>query len=522
MTNVLWMLVFTQVLMGGFDTLYHHELAERLPWRPSQAGELKLHGARNLAYALLFTALGFSEPHGLLATILLVLIAAELIITLWDFLEEDRTRRLPPGERALHALLTLNYGAVLALLIPLLAQWAALPLAILPARHGLWSWLCGIAAVGVIASGLRDLAAARRVHRIRPVAAASLSEALKQRLAILVTGGTGFVGSRLVAALTGAGHDVTVLTRSQAKAAELPAPLRMITSLDQLAEDTRIDAIVNLAGEPISNGLWTARKQRRILRSRLKMTRGLLRLIRRLRTRPAVLVSGSAIGWYGLRDDETLDEASAGITCFSRSVCQRWEKAAMAADALDVRVVCLRTGLVLAAEGGMLARMLTPFELGLGGPFGAGRHWMSWIHRDDLVRLIIHAIATPTLAGPVNATAPTPVTNAMFATALGRACRRPAILPLPATLLRLALGAFAEELLLGGQRVLPRAAIESRFRFLYSKIDDALAAIVRGTGRGPLRNEPAPARLQGSAHDGSGLSPRCSAQRPWHWRSRWL
>jgi uncharacterized protein (TIGR01777 family) len=211
---------------------------------------------------------------------------------------------------------------------------------------------------------------------------------------------------------------------------------------------------------------------------RLKVTRGIGRLIGRLRVPPSVLVSGSAVGWYGLRGDEVLDETADGADCFSRALCVRWENAAMGAAALGVRVVCVRTGLVLASEGGMLSRMLTPFELGLGGPFGAGRHWMSWIHRDDLVRLILHAIATPTLAGPVNGTAPAPVTNAAFAIALGRAFGRPAVLPIPAAALRFALGAFAEELLLGGQRVAPRIALESGFRFLHPGIDGAFAAIV--------------------------------------------
>jgi uncharacterized protein (TIGR01777 family) len=220
------------------------------------------------------------------------------------------------------------------------------------------------------------------------------------------------------------------------------------------------------------------RKRHRILRSRLQVTRGIVRLIGRLQVPPAVLVSGSAIGWYGLRSDEVLGETADGAACFSRSLCVRWERAAMRATGLGVRVVCMRIGLVLAAEGGVLSRMLTPFEFGLGGPFGSGRHWMSWIHRDDLIRLIVHAIATPSLAGPVNGTAPTPVTSAAFAAALGRALSRPAMLSVPATPLRFALGAFAEELLLSGQRVEPRAALESGFRFIYPGIDDALAAIV--------------------------------------------
>jgi len=208
------------------------------------------------------------------------------------------------------------------------------------------------------------------------------------------------------------------------------------------------------------------------------VTRDVARLIGRLHTRPAVLVSGSAIGWYGLRGDAALDETADDADCFSRRICVRWEKAAMAATALGVRVVCLRIGLVLAVEGGVLSRMLVPFELGFGGPFGAGRHWMSWIHRDDLVRMIVHAIATPSLAGPVNGTAPVPVRNAAFAAALGRALARPALMPAPAAPLRMMLGAFAEELLLNGQKVLPWAALISGFRFTYPALDDALAAIV--------------------------------------------
>jgi uncharacterized protein (TIGR01777 family) len=475
---MLWTLIFCQTAMGGFDTFYHHELTERLAWRPSQAVELRLHGIRNLAYAVIFAVLGWSEPHGAAAVALIILMVSELIITLWDFVEEDRTRKLPASERITHTLLTLNYGVVLALLVPLLGRWAALPITMLPVYHGIWSWLCGVAALGVVGSGLRDLAAARRVSRIKATNPVPLAEALKERIAFLITGGSGFIGRRLVAALVAAGHDVTVLTRSRVSAAQLAAPIRVITSLDQIDDDTRIDAVVNLAGESISNGLWTARKRRRILRSRLQVTGGIVKLIGRLRTRPAVLVNGSAIGWYGLRGDEVLDETADGVDCFSRSLCVRWEKTAMAAATLGVRVVCLRIGLVLAADGGMLSRLLTPFEFGLGGPFGAGRHWMSWIHRDDLVRLIVHAIITPSLVGPVNGTAPTPVTNAAFTKALGRAFSRPAILAVPTAPLRFALGTFADELLLNGQRVVPSAALESGFRFIYPGIDAALASII--------------------------------------------
>jgi uncharacterized protein len=484
MTDWLWAAVLLQIAMGGFDTLYHHELTERLAWRPAQASELRLHGVRNCAYAAMFLALGWTELHGGWAVALAALLVGELVITLWDFVEEDRTRRLPASERVTHTLLTLNYGVILAMLAPLLAGWMARPSAVVAAEHGVYGWLCAVAAVGVVVSGLRDLAAARRAPLLHPTPAAGLAEALLGRRTILVTGGTGFVGSRLVAALVGAGHDIIVLTRHPAAAQALPVPLRIVTSLDQIAGDTRVHAIVNLAGEPISNAPWTSRQRRRILRSRLVVTRNVTRLIARLDRKPDVLVSGSAIGWYGLHGTEPLTEASAGRACFSRRLCVAWEAAALRAT--GVRVVRLRTGLVLDSTGGLLARLLTPFEFGLGGRFGDGRQWLSWIHRDDLCRLIVHAIASPMLSGPVNATAPTPVTNRDFVAALGHALRRPAILPVPATPLRMLLGDFADELLLGGQRVLPTAAILDGFGFRYPDIATALAAIAghRGAAAG--------------------------------------
>lgn len=480
MTEILWIAVFAQMMMGAFDTLYHHEGTERLAWRSSQRVELALHGVRNLAYALMFTALGWFEPKGLWASALLALLAGELFITLWDFVEEDRTRHLPATERVTHTLLTLNYGVILAMLVPWLVGLAGQPAMLATAYHGAMSWFCAIAAFGVTVSGLRDLAASRRTARLTEREPASLAAVLAPRRSILVTGGTGFVGGRLVTALLAAGHEVTVLTRDRAKALPFVAagPLRCVTSLNEIADDATIDAIVNLAGEPISDTPWTKAKRLRIVRSRLRVTHGIIRLIERMDRKPAVMVSGSAIGWYGLRGDEPLTEESLGKPCFSRRVCVSWERAAERAENLGVRTVYLRTGLVLDRSGGLLARLLAPFEFGLGGRFGDGRHWMSWIHRDDLVRLICHVVARDNLAGPVNAVAPEPVTNLHFTALLGRALARPAIIPIPAWPLRLALGSFAEELLLSGQRVLPDAAMRSGFIFEYATLDAALAQIV--------------------------------------------
>lgn len=296
---------------------------------------------------------------------------------------------------------------------------------------------------------------------------------------LLVTGGTGFVGQRLVAALAAAGHQVTVLTRSPRLARALPDSVRIVTSLDQLADDAQVDGIVNLAGEPIASGLWTAAKRQRIIASRVAVAEQCRALIARLAVPPQVFVTASAIGWYGVRGDEQLDEASGGADCFSRRVCLAIEEAARPIAALGVRTVQLRIGLVLGESGGFLGRLLLPFRLGLGGRIGDGQHWMSWIHRDDLVRLICHCLASPALSGPVNAVAPAPVRNQDFTRTLGQVLGRPTFIPVPAAPLRLALGDFARELLLGGQRVVPALAQRSGFVFRYPALDGALRAILK-------------------------------------------
>ncbi len=478
MTETLWIMMLIQATMGAFDMLYHHELTERLAWRPSQRRELVLHSIRNVAYALLFLTLSWTEPRGIAAGLLLAMLAGELLITLWDFVEEDRSRHLPSSERVTHTLLTLNYGAFLALLAPMLLAWAQEPTRIVPVGHGGWSILFTLGAFAVAPFGLRDFAAARRLGKQETDDPINLVAAIKSRQRILITDGTGFIGNRLVAALVGAGHDVTILTRSPTRAAALPAPLRIITSLDQITSDTQIDVIINLAGETISDRPWTSRQRAEIIQSRVTTTAAVVQLIQRLVVRPEVLISGSAIGWYGLHGDNTLDEKSTGSACFSRQVCKLWEDEAQQAEALGVRVVCLRTGLVLAADGGILSRMLTPSELGLGGPFGDGRQWMSWVHRDDLIRLIAHLIASPSIWGPVNGTAPNPVRNLEFARGLGRALHRPVLLAVPAAPLRLVLGDFAHELLLSGQRVVPHVALASGFEFRFPVYEMALRSII--------------------------------------------
>jgi hypothetical protein len=373
-SQLLWGLIAAQIVMAAFDTIYHHELIERLAWRPSQHNELALHAARSLIYAVLFASLGFAEVRGAWAVLAILALAAELVITLTDFVEEDLTRKLPASERVVHTLLALNYGAILVLLLPVLIDWSGERTAVVPAFYGFWSILAALAAVGAVLFGWRDLATKLRSERLGRDGAKELVNTLTDRQAVLVTGATGFIGSRLAEALSAAGHEVIVLARDPTRAAALRPPFRLITGLDQLPGSTRIDAIVNLAGEPIANGLWTRTRRRRILSSRLRMTASVVRLVARLEQPPKVLISASAIGWYGLWQNESLTEFDGGKVCFTHRVCEAWEQSARRAQRYGVRVVRLRIGLVLGTEGGLLSRLLIPFEFGLGGPIGSGAH----------------------------------------------------------------------------------------------------------------------------------------------------
>jgi uncharacterized protein (TIGR01777 family) len=231
-------------------------------------------------------------------------------------------------------------------------------------------------------------------------------------------------------------------------------------------------AVVHLAGEPVAQR-WTRAAKERILTSRAEGTSRLVETLASLVQRPTVLVSASAVGYYGARGDEVLTEQSAPGEGFLSEVCIEWEKAAAKAEDLGIRVVRLRLGVVLGRDGGALAKMLPPFRLGAGGRLGSGDQWMSWIHLDDVVGLIRHAIDSPALSGPVNATAPAPVTNAEFTRVLAAALNRPAVLPVPAFALRLLYGEMSE-ILLGSQRVMPAAAQSAGFQFRYTDLSRAL------------------------------------------------
>ena len=290
---------------------------------------------------------------------------------------------------------------------------------------------------------------------------------------VLVTGGTGFIGQAVCHALRGAAHTVTIVSRDPAHAAGTAVGWNAVGQAVAAA-----DALVNLAGEPIAAGRWGPVRKEAILQSRVNATRALVDAAGAAAQRPGVLVSASAVGYYGARDDEVLDETAGPGTGFLAEVCQAWEREASRAEALGLRVVRLRIGMVLAGDGGALARMLPPFRAFVGGRLGNGRQWMSWIHRGDLTGLVVEALANEGYRGAVNATAPQPVRNREFVAALGRVLVRPAAFPVPRVVLRVAFGEMAD-MLLTGQRVLPRAAERLGYRWQYPEVLGALRASVR-------------------------------------------
>ncbi len=304
---------------------------------------------------------------------------------------------------------------------------------------------------------------------------------LKVRLTmhVLITGGTGFIGAALCRALVARGDRVSVWTRSAAAAAaRVPPGVRTVEALSQLVGDP-VDAVVNLAGESLASARWSPAHLQRCLDSRVRTTRRLLEWMQ-AGARPRTLISGSAIGWSGARGDEVLDEgAAAGDDGeFTVRLCRAWEAEALKAESMGVRCCRLRIGIVLERDGGSLAEMVPPFRLGLGGPMGSGRQGMSWIHRADLVAMILWLLDTDSARGVYNGTAPQPVDNRSFARALGRALRRPAILPMPGFALKAIVGGMAQ-LVLSGQHVVPHRALVQGFTFRYPDLDSALAAIFR-------------------------------------------
>ena len=298
-------------------------------------------------------------------------------------------------------------------------------------------------------------------------------------MTIAITGATGLIGKSLCPRLQREGKDLVLFARNTRSAQSLFPGARVI-EWDAVAGPPPvgsldgIDAVVHLLGEGIAAGRWSSRRKKAIRESRVEGTRNLVEALGHSSQPPGLLVSGSAIGFYGSRGDEELDESSERGGGFLGDVCQAWEEEALAAEALGIRTVLLRTGIVLSPSGGALAKMLLPFRMFVGGALGSGKQWMSWIHIDDEVGLIRHLLNNDGLRGPVNATAPGPVTNSEFSKTLGRVLGRPSILPVPGLVLKLLMGEMAQELLLNGQKVLPQRLLASGYQFKFPELEGAL------------------------------------------------
>ncbi|WJG11276.1 TIGR01777 family oxidoreductase [Aliiglaciecola sp. LCG003] len=294
---------------------------------------------------------------------------------------------------------------------------------------------------------------------------------------ILITGGTGLIGSTLIPRLLTHNHTITVLTRSLESAkAQLPEGIALIKDLSQLENLDEYQAVINLAGEPIVNKRWSDSQKRKLEQSRWSITEELVTLINASESPPEVFISGSAVGFYGRQDQTPIDETfSAPYDEFSHRLCKTWEDIALRAQASS-RVCILRTGIVLASNGGALNKMVLPFKFGLGGPIGSGEHYMSWIHIDDMVDGILFLLEHQKCKGVYNFTAPVPVTNKQFSYALASAINRPSVISTPPIILKLLMGEMAD-LLIYGQNVLPTRLTEDGFTFIYNDIDDALNSL---------------------------------------------
>lgn len=279
---------------------------------------------------------------------------------------------------------------------------------------------------------------------------------------VMISGSSGLIGSALKQSLEADGHEVIGLPRT----------------FRQPLDFTGVDAVVHLAGESIAQGRWTAAKKRRIEDSRVQGTQQLAKQLADSETKPYVFICASAIGFYGDRGDEVLDESSAAGTDFLSKVCKKWEAAAQPASAAGIRTVWIRTGIVLSANGGALKQMLLPFKMGGGGMLGNGQQYMSWISLTDEIRIIRFAIDNPVLGGVVNLTAPKPVTNREFTKTLGRVLHRPTVLPLPAFAVRLIFGEMGSALLLGSTRALPKKLMDADFEFCHPDLQSALEDIL--------------------------------------------
>jgi uncharacterized protein (TIGR01777 family) len=293
---------------------------------------------------------------------------------------------------------------------------------------------------------------------------------------ILITGGTGFIGNALCQKLLQENYNIIVLSRTPEL---VNPPLNGIQRLSQLDNHLSLDIVINLAGEGIADKRWSDQQQKRIIDSRIETTNQLINYFNFSKLKPKLFISASAIGYYGINKSDTpVDETFSYDNSFSSQLCQQWESVALKAERLGIRTCLLRFGIVIGKNGGALAKMLPAFKVGLGGVIGQGQQWMSWIHLEDLVGVILSCRDNDSLKGPINVTAPYPQTNKQFTQALGKALKRPTLLSIPSIMVKLLMGQMGEELLLSGKKVLPTKLLKVRYPFKYPMLEDALKSVL--------------------------------------------
>lgn len=474
--NTVLALLSIQALLGAFDNLWHHEWQARLPQRASARHELRLHAAREAIYGLVFLALGWCAWLGLWAWLLGALLLTEVGITMADFLEEDRTRRLPPFERWLHTLLTLSYGLFLGLFWPILTDWSQQPTAVQATPRGALSWLFTAFGIGVLAWSLRNLLAVRRLGS----GSATPPPPPARGPAVLITGATGFIGRRLVARLQAQGRRLILLSRDPQQArAMFGDTVWVVDDLRVIPAETRIDAIVNLAGARVLGLPWSAARRRLLLASRVGPAQALLALARRLEQAPRVLVTASAVGFYGAHGGDEYcheDMVPPASGEFQTELCIAIEHEAKRFEAVGMRVLRLRFGVVLGGDDGAYPLQALASRLGFGAVLGSGAQFAPWIHVDDALGLIEHGLAATGPHGALNAVAPEAICQREFARQLAASFGRRLWLRLPAAPLRLLAGEMSD-LLLAGQRVSAERALSSGYRFRHPTLRSALAAL---------------------------------------------
>ena len=505
----LWFLrlLLLQFALGAYDTIVHHELTARLTTRRTAARELAIHATRSGIYAVLFVFFAHFAPTGFWLALVWAVIAIEVPITLYDFRIEDLTRTLPPSERTLHTVLAINAGVMFGLYALATAGAWHLPSALGVADRGLYAIALDLGAIGLLASAVRDALAARALAR-RP-ASRPLWAAAPPR-SFLIAGATGFIGHALSEGLLAAGHRVTVLSRDPRRAAgEFAGRVRAVASTEELRDDERFDAIVNVAGAPIVGPPWTRARRAELRASRVDAIHELASYCERVGRKPAVWIQAGAIGLYGYSAIESPEHADlvARPGDFASTLCAEIEAALPSAPAQVGRVVVLRMGMVLDRFGGILPPLALANTLGAGSVIGDGAQPFPWIHLDDVLAFVERALGDATIRGPYNLVAPEHSTQRQFADAIARLARRPRLLRVPAFALRLALGEMAR-LLVEGPRVTPRRLLDLGFAYRHPTLESALrAAILDPPGVGHERESVATSRASAAERAARALRP---------------